>query len=72
MKKNRSPFHGFRFPSSIISCAVRWYYRFSLSLGDIQELLLDRGVVVTYESIRQWCERFGAVIGHAAYEHSFP
>jgi hypothetical protein len=33
----------------VISCAVRWYFRFSLSLRDIEELLLDRGAVVTYE-----------------------
>ncbi len=66
MKKTRSPYHGFRFPPSVISCAVRWYHRFNLSLRDIEELLLERGVVVTYESVRNWCERFGALFaGHA-------
>jgi putative transposase len=52
MTKTRSPFHGYRFPAAIISCAVRWYYRFNLSLRDIEELLLERGVSVTYESVR--------------------
>lgn len=47
MKKSTSPYHGFRFPSAVISCAVRWYYRFNLSLRDIEELLLERGVVVS-------------------------
>ncbi|RQH04996.1 IS6 family transposase [Paraburkholderia dinghuensis] len=60
MKKIESPFHGFRFPAAVIRCAVRWYHRFNLSLRDIEELLLERGVSVTYESIRNWCDRFGA------------
>ncbi|WP_244808411.1 MULTISPECIES: IS6 family transposase [Caballeronia] len=66
MKKSKSPFHGFRFPASIISCAVRWYMRFHLSLRDIEELLLERGVSVTYETIRQWCERFGSCFARRA------
>ena len=61
MKKTRTPYHGFRFPSAVIGCAVRWYHRFNLSLRDIEELLLERGVVVTYESVRNWCDRFGAM-----------
>jgi len=66
MTKTRSPFHGYRFPAAIISCAVRWYHRFNLSLRDIEELLLGRGVTVTYESVRQWCDRFGAQFAHCA------
>src|ERR1700761_3262886 len=60
MKKTKSLYHGHRFPAIAISCAVRWYFRFSLSLRDIEELLLERGVVVTYETIRRWCDKFGA------------
>jgi len=54
-------YHGHRFPAVVISCAVRWYFRFSLSLRDVEELLLERGVVVTYETIRCWCDKFGAL-----------
>ncbi|MFM0334546.1 IS6 family transposase, partial [Paraburkholderia strydomiana] len=46
MKKAKSLYHGHRFPAVVISCAVRWYFRFSLSLCDVEELLLERGVVV--------------------------
>jgi putative transposase len=49
MKKTKSLYHGHRFPAVVvISCAVRWYFRFSLSLRDIEELLLERGVVITH------------------------
>jgi putative transposase len=60
MNKMKSLYHGHRFPAIVISCAVRWYFRFKLSLRDIEELLLERGVVVTYETIRCWCDKFGA------------
>src|SRR5258705_5647830 len=60
MKKSKSLYHGHRFPASVISCAVRWYFRFQLSLRDIEELLFERGVIVTYETIRCWCDKFGA------------
>ena len=66
MKKTKSLYHGHRFPAVVISCAVRWYFRFSLSLRDIEELLLERGVVVTYETIRCWCDKFGAGFAQCA------
>src|SRR5712691_10077305 len=50
---------GFRFPSEIISHAVWLYFRFSLSFRDVDELLAERGIVVTYETVRQWCLTFG-------------
>ncbi len=62
----RCLFHGYRFPTAIVSCAVRWYYRLNLSLRDIEELLLERCVEVTYESVRNWCDRFGAQFAHCA------
>jgi putative transposase len=48
MQDKRSPYHGHRFPAAVISQAVRWYFRFQLSLRDIEELLFERGVVVSY------------------------
>ena len=50
-----------RFPSDIISYAVWLYYRFSLSHRDIEDLLAERGITVTRESIRLWCIKFGAI-----------
>ena len=64
MKKTKSLYHGHRFPAAVISCAVRWYFRFQLSLRDIEELLFERGVLVSYETIRRWCDKFGAGFAH--------
>jgi putative transposase len=64
MKKPKSHYHGHRFLASVISHAVRWYFRFQLSLRDIEELLFERGVVVSHESIRRWTDKFGAGLAH--------
>ena len=48
-----------RFPSEIISYAVWLYYRFNLSYRDIEDLLVQQGTIVSYESIRLWCNKFG-------------
>src|SRR5476651_2178846 len=64
MKKSKSLYHGNRFPAQVISCAVRWYFRFHLSLRDIEELLFERGVIVSYETVRRWCDKFGAGFAH--------
>jgi len=52
-------YRGYRFPPEIISHAVWLYHRFSLSFRDVEDLLAERGVTVTYEAIRQWCRTFG-------------
>src|SRR5690348_15346251 len=49
----------FRFPSEMISHAVWLYFRFSLSFRDVEELLAQRGIIVTYETVRQWCLKLG-------------
>ena len=54
-----NPYKNHRFPAEIISHAVWLYFRFCLSYRDVEELLLARGVIVTYEAIRKWCRKFG-------------
>lgn len=49
-----------RFPASIIAHAVWLYYRFPLSLRHVEELLLERGIRVSYEPVRQWTRKFGS------------
>ena len=61
MKKmvSASPYKGYRFPPEIMSHSVWLYFRFSLSFRDIEELMAERGIIVTYETIRQWTLKFG-------------
>ena len=58
--KQSGAFSGHRFPPEIIGYAVWAYYRFSLSLRDVEDLLAARGVVVSYETIRAWAAKFGS------------
>ena len=48
-----------RFPPEIIQHAVWLYRRFNLSHRDIEDLLAKRGIAVSYEAIRLWCNKFG-------------
>ena len=57
-----TPYHGFRFPKAIIQRAIWLYLRFTLSLRDVEEPLAERGIVVTYETVRVWTARFGPLI----------
>ena len=49
-----------RFPAEIISHCVWLYHRFGLSFRVVEELLFERGVVLSYETVRRWCLKFGA------------
>lgn len=60
MKTRRTRYHRHRYPPEIISHAVWLYHRFCLSFRDIEDLLAERGVDVSYESVRQWCRKFGS------------
>ena len=59
MKRPASLYKGHRFPPDIIRYAVWLYFRFNLSHRDVEDLLAERGIVVSYESIRLWCIKFG-------------
>ena len=59
MSRSKSLYKRHRFPSEIIQYAVWLYYRFNLSFRDIEDLLAERGIDVSYESIRLWCNKFG-------------
>ena len=52
-------YKGFRFPVEIISHCVWLYHRFPLSFGEVEEMMMERGVVVFHETVRQWCAKFG-------------
>ena len=54
-------YKGHRYPAEIIAHCVWLYHRFPLSFREVEELMLVCGVIVSYETIRQWCAKFGPV-----------
>ncbi|MEV5010401.1 IS6 family transposase [Streptomyces sp. NPDC055692] len=52
-------YRGHRYPVEVISHCVWLYFRFPLSFREVEELMLQRGVIVSYETIRRWCAKFG-------------
>jgi putative transposase len=52
-------YRGHRFPKEIISYCVWFYFRFSVSFRDVEEMMASRGVPVSYETVRRWCDKFG-------------
>ncbi len=59
MKSRNNPYKRHRFPPEIIQYAVWLYYRFNLIHRDIEDMLAERGIIVTRESVRLWCNKFG-------------
>jgi len=58
MKTTQSIYKRHRFPVEIIQYTVWFYHRFNLSHRDIEDLLAERGINVSYEAIRLWCNKF--------------
>ena len=59
MNRSANLYKRHRFPPEIIQYAVWLYHRFNLSHRDIEDLLAERGILVSYESVRLWCNKFG-------------
>jgi len=56
---SRSPYYAHRFPPAIIQHVVWLYLRFTLSLQDVEDILAERGLDLTYETVRRWVGKFG-------------
>ena len=59
MKPAPDPHYRHRFPADIISHAVWLYHVFRLIFRDVELLLAERGLIVSYETVRRWCKKFG-------------
>jgi hypothetical protein len=55
-----NPYRGYRFPEEIISQCVWLYFNFAVRLRDVELMMAYRGVQLSYETIRRWCDTFGA------------
>jgi putative transposase len=56
----RNPYRGYRFLEKIISQCVWLYFNFAVSLREVELMMAYRGIQLSYETIRRWCDRFGA------------
>ena len=54
-----------RFPGIVIQQAVWLYFRFALSYRDVEDMLAERGIDVSYETVRRWALKFGLIIAVA-------
>jgi transposase-like protein len=59
MRISVSLYRRHHFPAEIISHCVWLYFRFALSFRDVEEMMASRGVPLSYESVREWCLKFG-------------
>jgi putative transposase len=58
-------YKGHRYPVEVISHCVWLYFRFPLSFREVEELMLERGVTVSHETVRRWCRKFGQTYANA-------
>ncbi|WP_326756810.1 IS6 family transposase [Streptomyces hirsutus] len=56
-----------RYPVEVISHCVWLHFRFPLSFREVEELMLERDVLVSYETIRRWCAKFGQIYANALH-----
>lgn len=54
-------YKGYRYPKVIIGFAVRYYHCYKLSYRDVSDILLDRGITVSHETLRSWCKVWGPI-----------
>jgi putative transposase len=59
MKTHRTRYLRHRCPPDSISYAVLLYHRYCLSFRDVEDLRAERGIITSYETVRQWCRKFG-------------
>src|SRR6266480_6827191 len=70
MRTAVSLYYRHRFPAEIISHCVWLYFRFALSFRDIEEMLAMRGVALSYETVREWCLKFGQIYANGLRRRS--
>ena len=59
MSQTSPTYKNHRFPIEIVARAIWLYFRFNVSLREVEEMMLERGIVVSYETIRRWCRKHG-------------
>lgn len=61
-RMTKTSYSGYQFPPEIIHQAIWLYLRFTLSLRDVEDLLAERGITISYETVRRWVNHFRSTI----------
>ena len=61
-RMSKISYKGYRFPPEIVQQAIWLYLRFALSFRDVEDLLAERGIILSYETVRRWVNHFGPMI----------
>ena len=61
VSKSERRYRRHRFPIEVVEQCVWLYFRFAVSYSDIEEMMAKRGIQVTYETVREWCHKFGSL-----------
>src|SRR5690349_21625109 len=69
MESDKSHYHGHRFPPESSATPSEVCHRFCMSLRDVEDLLAERGIIVSYEAIRIWCKKFGSEYARDLKQH---
>ncbi len=65
-----TPFTNHRWPRDVIVMAVRWYFRYRLSAANVRDLLAERGMDVSRQTVADWVQKFGALLAEAARRYA--
>ena len=70
--RSGTPFTNHRWPRDVIMMAVRWYFRYRLSAANVRDLLAERGVDVSRQTVADWAQKFSVLLVRAARRHTKP
>ena len=65
-----TPFTNHRWPRDVLVMAVRWYFRYRLSAANVRDLLAERGIDVSRQTVADWVQKFGSLLAEAGRCHA--
>ena len=65
-----TPFENHRWPQDVIVMALRWYFRYRLSAANVRDLLAERGMDASRQTVANWVQKFGALLAEAARRYT--
>jgi transposase-like protein len=67
-ERTGTPFNFLEYPTDVVLLVVLWRLRYKLSLRDLAEMFLERGVTFTYEAVREWERQFAPLLTELTFK----